>query len=60
MQEELYERMLEEIGRQTKKLMGYFQVESGRHREAVAELVLIKAIRLLNAAHCFDKHRWFE
>lgn len=26
MQEELYERLLEEIGRQTKKLMSYFQV----------------------------------
>lgn len=60
MQEELYERLLEEIGRQTKKLMSYFQVESGRHRDTVSELVLIKAIRMLNAAHGLDKYRWFK
>jgi hypothetical protein len=40
--------------------MSYFQPEGSPARDATAELILIKAIRMLNAVHRMDKYRWFE
>lgn len=40
--------------------MSYFHPDSSPARDATAEIILIKAIRMLNCVHKMDKYRWFE